>query len=81
MSDTIIPRLNGTRAEHLAFCKERALEYLPGDPPGALASLFSDMSKHAETRDHASLKNAGMLIFAGQLQTSEQVRKYIEGFN
>lgn len=41
-----------TRQEHLDWCKERALECLPDDLPGAFASMISDLSKHEETKGH-----------------------------
>jgi hypothetical protein len=70
-----------TRAEHLAWAKTRALAYLPNDIPGALASMLSDMRKHEETEHHADLELTGMLMMAGMLESVEQVRKHIEGFN
>ena len=40
-----------TRAEHLAWCKRRAMEYVDaGDLSNAVASMGSDLSKHPETR-------------------------------
>lgn len=39
------------RAEHLAWCKQRALEYLDaGDVRSAIASLLSDLNKHPDTK-------------------------------
>ncbi len=70
------------RAEHLAWAKQRALEYIDmGDTAGALASMMSDMGKHPETANHAANKLTGMLMLAGQLDTPEKVRVHIEGFN
>ena len=44
-----------TRDEHLAWVRERALEYLEaGDPHSAIASLISDLGKHEETRSLSS---------------------------
>jgi hypothetical protein len=38
-----------TREEHLAWCKQRALELLAdGDRAGAVASMISDLQKHDE---------------------------------
>lgn len=69
-----------TRAEHLAWAKERALEYVDaGDPVNALASLQSDLRKHPETADHQGLELGAMLAFGGQLTTPAQVREWIEG--
>lgn len=53
-----------TRKEHIEWCKERALAYLPNELPTALASFCSDILKHDETTD-------------GDV---EGVRKWIEGF-
>lgn len=40
----------GTRAEHVAWCKARALQYVDeGDLNNAFASLISDLGKHSET--------------------------------
>lgn len=70
------------RQEHLEWCKERAYEYLDdGDVGNALASIMSDIGKHPETQNHAGIELTGMLMFGGHLQTTEQVRKHIEGFN
>jgi hypothetical protein len=67
------------RAEHLQWCKRRALEYLPHDPQGAVASMISDLGKHPET---ANLTDLGMLGIC-ELQSPDPVpgvRKFIEGF-
>lgn len=69
------------RAEHMAWCKQRALEYLPNDPAGALDSITSDLTKHEETAEHPALLLTMMLRLGGHLSTAEQVRKHIEGFN
>lgn len=71
-----------TRADHLEWCKSRARDYLEaGDTKGALASMFSDLGKHAETEGHAAIKLGAMLMMAGHLHTVQQVREFIEGFN
>jgi hypothetical protein len=70
-----------TRTEHMIWCKERALAYLPADPKGALASFASDLAKHEETADHAGLLLTAMLLMGGHLETADQVRQHIEGFN
>lgn len=71
-----------TRTEHMAWCKARALEYLPDDPAGALASFLSDVTKHEETaNDPICGTFTAMLMVGGHLSTAEQVRKHIEGFN
>jgi hypothetical protein len=68
-----------TRDEHLAWCKERALEYLPGDPVGAMTSMMSDLKKHAELKNHVGLRMAPM--FYGAHKDPVAVRRWIEDFN
>lgn len=74
------PVLCGTRLEHLRACKERALEYLPGDPGQALASMASDLGKHEDFRGpiyEAFLQMGMMEVVHG----SDAIRRWIEGFN
>lgn len=77
-----------TRAEHLAWAKERALAYLEaGDISEAVASMFSDMQKHKGSdepgedalADHPALalKSAAHMAMAG---TAREVKEWIEGF-
>lgn len=71
-----------TRSEHLAWCKQRAREYLDhGDAQNALASMLSDLGKHPETKDHIGIHLGMGLMIAGQLNTAQQVRDFVEGFN
>lgn len=71
-----------TRAEHLAWCKTRALAYVEaGDLNQAFASMGSDLSKHPETERHAGIQLGMMLLLSGQLATKAQMRRFIEGFN
>jgi hypothetical protein len=71
-----------TRAEHLAWCKERALEYAgQGDNAQAMASMTSDLSKHPETEGHSGVELMMMLAIAGQFERPGELRKFIEGFN
>jgi hypothetical protein len=74
-----------TRAEHLAWCKQRALEYVDrGDLAQALASMISDLGKHPDTRSSVL---AGAIIAPLEFTNANnsahvhQVRKWIEGFN
>ncbi len=72
------------RAEHLAWCKERALEYADaGDGPNAIASLSSDLRKHPDTEGSAQVVDDLMfpLMMAGHLSDPAELRKFIEGFN
>lgn len=70
-----------TREEHVAWCKERALEYLPSDPAQAVASMSSDMGKHPDTMDGTAL---AFITMAGMMEVErgpEAVRRWVEGFN
>ena len=71
------------RAEHLQWCKDRAIEILDtdGDIAQAYASFGSDMSKHPETQNHGAIQLGVMMMFDGQLNTIEEMRKFINGFN
>lgn len=83
MSDTqgITDPTYGTRAEHLAWCKIRALEYLENvGPIEAFASMTSDMNKHPETRRHLGLELGRRLLIGGFLSTPAQVREWVGGF-
>lgn len=71
-----------TRDEHLAWCKERALEYLPADPSQAFASMMSDIRKHDELADHPAIQlGVGLMMMPGWIDNPAEVRKFIEGFN
>lgn len=71
-----------TREEHLDWCKQRALLYVDaGDLTGAFASMGSDLRKHEETKDHAATRLGMMLLMSGNLNTPDEMRKFIEGFN
>jgi hypothetical protein len=70
-----------TREEHLAWCKERALEYVnAGDITNAVASMASDLGKHPETRDHSGIMLGLMLQMSGNLRDPQEARRWIEGF-
>ena len=68
-----------TRAEHVRWCKKRALEYLPDDPKQAVKSMLSDMNKHDETRELIRGPLGMMGLFS--TETEAQARKFIEGFS
>jgi len=70
-----------TRAEHLAWAKERALEYADtGDVSNAIASMGSDLNKHPETKGHSGIELMFMMASAGQFDRPGELRKFIEGF-
>jgi hypothetical protein len=71
-----------TRAEHLAWSKTRALQYVDaGDLVNASASLNSDLRKHPELADHAGIELGMMLQMGGHLATAREMREWIRGFN
>lgn len=73
-----------TRAEHLRWCKGRALVYVKmGDFENAFNSMASDLNKHPETKSSVELCNTlGLpLLMNGHLDTQEKMTKWIEGFN
>ena len=60
----------------------RALEYVEaGDAHGAWASMVSDLGKHNETAGHLGIELGIMQLLGGMLNTPEQMRTFIEGFN
>lgn len=67
-----------TRAEHLAWCKQRALKYLPDNPQEAFTSMASDLGKHEGTRGHIGIELGMMLLMSNNIG---DMREYIEGFN
>jgi len=71
-----------TRAEHLRWAKDRALEYIEaGDLSNAFGSMVSDLQKHPETEGHAGILLGTQLRMRGHLDTPEKMRNFIEGFN
>ncbi len=71
-----------TRQEHIAWCKQRALEYLePGKHYSlqeAVASMGSDLRKHDEVGDMSPLVMLGLFEIG---KGEDAVRKWINGFN
>jgi hypothetical protein len=71
-----------TRAEHLAWCKQRALEYADrGDVTNAIASMASDLGKHPETENHGAMELMMMMAMVGKFDRPGELRKFIEGFS
>jgi hypothetical protein len=71
-----------TRSEHLAWAKQRALEYLDaGDLKNAYASMVSDLSKHDDFRKpaYAMLNEIGMMYL--KRHDAPGLRGWITGFN
>lgn len=71
-----------SRADHLAWCKKRALEYIDsGDTQGAFASMASDLNKHPGTQGHIGIQLGMMQMMGGMLSGREDMRRFIDGFN
>ena len=72
-----------TREEHLAWCKQRALEYIDrGQVNEGLTSMMSDMRKHPETESKSGALDqltVGLMMI-GALSTPDQARKHINGY-
>lgn len=70
-----------TRADHIAWCKRRALEYVErGDLVNAINSMISDLGKHSETEDHIGIRLGATRLLGGRLNDATEVRRWIEGF-
>jgi hypothetical protein len=71
-----------TRAEHLRWCKDRALEYADrGETGPALSSLMQDLALHSETESSCSVvAELGMrLAMTGQLDRARRVAQVHRG--
>jgi len=67
-------------SEHLAWCKERALEYVDrGDLASAVASMASDLGKHSQVGARRELTMLGIMYAAEGDEAG--VRRWINGFN
>ena len=68
-----------SREEHLAWCKERALEYAYNyELENAVASMVSDMGKHPECSVSPTLLMLATL-YVGQ-RSQDDVINWIKGF-
>jgi len=71
-----------TRAQHLKWAKDRALEYADrGELANAMSLITSDLNKHPETAGHSGIELMGTLAFAGHMDSAREVRDFIEGLN
>lgn len=76
--------LTVTRAEHLQWCKDRAIAVVNGGSVHhALASMVSDLSKHRETAGQVEIVGElGMsLILGGHLDLAHRMIDFINGVN
>lgn len=70
------------RAEHLEWCKTRALDYVDrGDLTNAFMSMLSDLHKHPETSNHIGIQLGMVQHMSGLLGTDKAMRNFITGFN
>jgi len=68
-----------TRDEHIAWCKQRALEYWQqGDLMNAVISMASDLDKQPECACEPYLLMLGTMY--AQNHDSANVKRWIEGF-
>lgn len=70
------------RADHLKWCKTRALEYVDrGDLTNAFMSMLSDLQNHQETANHIGIQLGVVQQMGGLLDTDRAMRDFILGFN
>ena len=70
------------RQEHVDWCKKRALKYVENnDLVQAYASMTSDLRKHDETQNHLAITLGMGLMMQGKLNTQDEMREFINGFN
>lgn len=77
-----------SRADHLQWCKDRALEYAErGELNDAFASFWSDIKKHPETdlaAKNGTIDGTAALFFLGiailRDRDKKQMIEYINGF-
>jgi hypothetical protein len=67
--------------EHMTWCKQRALAYLPHDPKNAFYSIMSDVRKHPETNVPFIIGLVTAYMIGGDKNDPVAVREFIEGFN
>ena len=78
-----------TRAQHLQWCKERALAELANTIDVrdackfAFASMSCDLRKHPDTENHAAIQLGAMLLAEDQEEAHdrEAMRRFILKFN
>ena len=69
-----------TRAEYLFGVKDRANVYIDADEPQqAWQSVVSDLRKRPSIVNHAALMLGMMLAVSGHMETTQQVRKFVDG--
>lgn len=70
-----------TRAEHIKWCKERAIQEMEytHDPKQGVISMMSDINKHPETANDTLTSLCMMTLM--RPCTEKSVREFIDGFN
>ena len=70
-----------TRAEHIQWCKDRAIKEIEQDDERAIAngiaSFISDLNKHEETRGHIAIGLMMQLCIITPF-TKESLKKFIQ---
>ena len=70
------------RAEHLAWCKERAIEcVVRGELSEAFSSMVTDLRSRPETDDPVMIELGFALLLNGSLDTPSKMIDFIKGFN
>ena len=70
------------REEHVEWSKKRALKYVDrNELTDAYASMTSDLTNHDETTKHPGIGLGMGLMIIGKLNTMDEMRKFINGFN
>lgn len=73
---------DAARKAHLAWCKERAYDYIAhGQLALAWASFVSDIGKEPSTAGHPGLLVGSQLLVGGLLDSPKRMRDFIDGFN
>jgi hypothetical protein len=68
-----------SRDEHVAWCKQRAREYLDrGDVANGVTSMWSDMNKHPECQVQPALALIAMKTIIDN--DIAEARRFVEGF-
>lgn len=72
-----------TRAEHIKWCKERAIEEMDGTnkPTSAIISMMSDLRKHPETNSEILIALCGMQLMSNPGMSRQEAINFINGFN
>jgi hypothetical protein len=71
-----------SRANHLAWAKQRALWELEpggGGVATAISSIVQDFATHPDLADHPARTMMTLLALSGNLSTTQQAREFIEG--